>query len=105
MYSSVRMRQYQQQAVLSCSPEQLILKLYDLGITACRQEDRSKLRSVLTELMSSLDLSQGEIATRLQALYEYCLIESANGDLSVVQDLLQGLREAWRDGVVTLKAA
>lgn len=106
MYSSVRMRQYQQQAVLSCSPEQLILKLYDLGVGACNRDDRSKLRAVLAELMSSLDLEQGgEIATQLQALYEYCLIESANGDLSTVRDILQGLREAWRDGVMTLKAA
>ncbi|SRR5690554_1542790 len=105
MYNSVRMRQYQQQAVLSSSPEQLIHKLYDLGIVACNQDDRSKLRAVLAELMSSLDLEQGEIAVRLQAIYEYCLIESANGDLSTIHDILTGLREAWRDGVMTLKAA
>lgn len=99
------MRQYQHQAVLTSSPEQLIHKLYDLGIAACRQDDRSKLRAVLAELMSSLDPDQGEIATRLQAIYEYCLIESANGDLSTIHDLLSGLREAWRDGVMTLEAA
>src|SRR5690625_6927553 len=51
MYGSLQMRQYQQQSVLTSSPEQLILKIYDLGIAACRRNDRSKVRAVLAELM------------------------------------------------------
>ncbi len=100
------MRKYQEQAVLSASPEQLILKLYDLGIAACKREDRPKVRAVLTELIGALNLEAGgELAERLYALYEFCLRESAIGDLEVVRRILEGLREAWHEGVVMARAA
>ena len=97
MYPYQQMRQYQQQAIASATPEQLILKLYDAGIAACHREDRSKLRAILTELIASLNFEQGgEIAQRLFSLYEYCLNESVLGDLQVISELLTGLRDAWR---------
>lgn len=100
------MRKYQEQAVLSASPEQLILKLYDLGISACKRSDRPKVRAVLVELMSALNFEAGgELAERLYALYEFCLRESAIGDMGVVQRILEGLREAWYEGVVIARAA
>lgn len=100
------MKQYQEQAVLSASPEQLVAKLYDLGIAACHREDRPKLRAVLVELMSGLNLEQGgDIAVRLQDVYEYCLRESAAGPLDVVSEILTGLRDAWREGVLERQAA
>lgn len=106
MYAANRMRQYQQQAIASSSPAQLILKLYDLGIQCCLQSDRSKLRAVLAELVGSLNFEEGgEIAERLYSLYEYCLNESVDGDMAVVQDVLSGLREAWKQGVVSRQAA
>ncbi len=92
------MRLYQQQSVTSSSPQQLVVKLYDVGISACHAGDRSRLRSTLVELMSSLNFEDGgEIATRLHSLYEYCLNESATGDLDVVCDLLTNLRDVWKD--------
>lgn len=91
------MRRYQQQAVATASPEQLIVKLYDIAIAACLQDDRSKLRRVLVELTAGLDMERGEdIAGRLYEIYDYCLRESINGDINVVRELLDGLREAWR---------
>ncbi len=106
MNSLLRMRQYQQQAVRSASPEQLILKLYDHGIASCRRNDRVKVRAVLVELVSSLDFEQGgDIANRLSSLYEYCLAESATGDLIAIEEVLCGLREAWKQGVMARKAA
>ncbi len=106
MNSLLRMRQYQQQAVRSASPEQLILKLYDHGIASCHQGDRTKVRAVLVELVSSLDFEQGgDIAHRLSTLYAYCLTESATGDLTAIEEVLCGLREAWKQGVIARKAA
>jgi flagellar protein FliS len=99
MYSA--QQQYQQQSVQTASPEKLIEKLYEAGIRACHQEDRETLREVLTELLTSLDMEQGgELAERLQAIYEFCLNESATGDLNMVRELLEELREGWRQGVV-----
>ncbi len=106
MNSLLRMRQYQQQAVRSASPEQLILKLYDHGITSCRRNDHTKVRAVLVELVSSLDFEKGgDIAQRLSDLYSYCLAESATGDLTATEEVLCGLREVWKQGVMARKAA
>lgn len=105
MYSRPHQR-YQEQAIQTASPEQLILKLYDLGIASCRNGDRAKLRSVLVELMSSLNFEVGgELANRLYAIYEFCLNESAMGDLEPIQEMLVGLREAWKEGVLERQPA
>lgn len=101
MYSYSPMRHYQNQAVRSASPEQLVGKLYNLGITACHRGERSKLRAVLVELISSLDFEQGgELANRLYALYEFCLHESVTGDLAMINELFSGLRSAWQEAVL-----
>lgn len=106
MDAANRMRQYQQQAITSSSPAQLVLKLYDLGIQCCRRDDRSKLRAVLAELIGSLNFEEGgDIANRLYSLYEYCLNESVGGDLEIVGEVLNGLRDAWKEGVVSRQAA
>lgn len=106
MSPSQRFNSYQKQAILSASPEQLIVKLYDLGIGACHRQDRYKLRAVLKELVSALNLEEGgELAGRLYALYAFCIDHSASGDLEPVAEILEGLREAWRTSVLTGRAA
>ena len=79
MYAQHKMLQYQQQSVSSASPEQLILKLYDLGITSCHRGD--------------------------QGIYEFCLNDSALGELGTTAEILGGLRDAWREGVMRPQAA
>lgn len=104
MYSA--RQQYQKQSVQTAPPEKLIEKLYDTGISACHQDDEEKVRRVLAELRSSLDPEKGgELAERLQLVYDYCLQESATGDLDVVRELLEELREGWREGVLEKQPA
>ncbi len=106
MHTALRMRQYQQQAIMTATPEQLILKLYDLGIAACHREDRSKLRAVLKELIGSLNFEKGgEIAQGLYNIYEFCLRESISGDLTLVQELIDELRSVWKEAVIGRQAA
>ncbi len=106
MNTLLRMRQYQQQAVRSASPEGIILKLYDLAVASCRSGDRPKVRAVIVELLSSLDFEKGgEIAERLSEIYQFCLTESAMGDLGVIEEVMGGLRDAWKHGVMARKAA
>ncbi|MCS3684685.1 flagellar export chaperone FliS [Salinibacter ruber] len=94
-------QQYQQQSVQTASPEKLIEKLYEAGIQACHQEDRDTLRKVIVELIDALDVEQGgELADRLLGIYEYCLNECATGDLDVIRELLEELRDGWKQGVV-----
>lgn len=106
MTAQHRLRQYQQQAVATASPERLIAKLYDLGVVACHRGDRARVRAVLVELMTALDLERGgELAGRLRALYEYCLQQSALGDLAGVAEILDGLRQAWAEATLVRPAA
>lgn len=106
MHPTAPMRQYQRQAIASSSPAQLVLKLYDLGVQCCRQDDRVKLRRVLAELVGSLNLEEGgDIAERLYDLYEYCISESITGDLDLVQNILGDLRDVWKEGVLARQAA
>ena len=106
MNATLRMRQYQQQAVGTASPEQLIAKLYDFAVMQCHRGDRVKLRAALVELTSSLNFEQGgEISERLYALYQFCIVESATGDLEPISEVLSGLRDAWKESMLMRRAA
>lgn len=109
-------RAYQQNSVLSAPPERLVVMLYDgarrflhqaaaamregqIEIThakLCRAED------IIVHLRETLDLEQGEIAHRLQAIYVFCQqhLRQARFDrdpqkVEQVSALLGSLREAW----------
>ena len=100
------LRLYQQQAVLSASPAELIDKLYGIGVTAAQQGDAPRTRRVLVELTGSLDAERGgEVAEGLRDLYDYALRATTEGDLGTVSELLSGLRDAWRRGVLAPGAA
>jgi flagellar secretion chaperone FliS len=105
MYAQKRMNLYKQQSVQT-SPAQLVAKLYDLGIRACREEDRAQLRKVLVELIGSINFEKGgALAEQLYGLYQYCMQESATGDLQTIADLLDDLRTTWRQHVLRNRAA
>lgn len=100
------MRQYQEQAVASASPELLVAKVYDIGISACHRGDRQKVRAVLVELIAGLNFEAGgDIALNLYSLYEFCLTQAIEGELGVVCEILTGLRDAWREGLLPRQAA
>ena len=106
MYTSQAAQQYQRQDVLSASPAQLVTKLYDLGILACNNDDRIKLRKILIELISSLNFEEGgDIAIRLSQIYEFCMRESVSGDLSQIAEMLGDLRETWKESLNTPQPA
>jgi flagellar protein FliS len=105
MHSRFASTQYQKQDVLSASPAQLVVKLYDLAILACHNEDRIKLRKILIELISSLNFEEGgELALRLSQIYEFCMRESIAGELSLVQEMLGELRASWKQGLLAAPA-
>jgi flagellar protein FliS len=106
--------------VMSANPHKLILMLYDgalLAITMAKQamktgkisekgEEISRAIEIITNgLMVSLDLqSGGEIATRLEALYDYMcnrLVQANLHNNPVILDevstLLQELKSAWEE--------
>ena len=108
---------YRQQSILTATPGQLVVMLYDgarrfltQGAVAMREGDArradERLRraeAIIDELLSTLDLEAGgEVATRLQAIYVFCrrqLMEARSegdaGKVEWVSGQLADLRDAW----------
>jgi flagellar protein FliS len=107
---------YRDSAVLTASPEQLVVMLYDGAARFLRQseiamkegawlhsfEKLTRAEAIIDELLATLNMDTGEIAERLQAIYVFCkktLIEARiqrnSEKIGQVLALLGNLREAW----------
>src|SRR3954470_16746792 len=107
---------YRDSAVLTASPEQLVVMLYDGAVRFLRQaevamnegawlhsfEKLSRAEAILDELLATLNMDTGEIAERLQAIYVFSkrtLIEARlqrdPERIGRVITLLSDLRDAW----------
>jgi len=108
---------YRQQSILTATPGQLVVMLYDGCLRFLNQaayalreenvrESDARLRradAIIEELLSTLDLEQGGvIASRLQGIYVFCsgqLREARSSrdpePIDKVAELLGELRDAW----------
>jgi flagellar protein FliS len=108
---------YTTSSVMTATPEQLVVMLYDGAIrflsqsaAAMRADNRdvalNRLRrgeAIIDELNVSLDMSQGEVAEQLRAIYVFCkrhLVEAhmeRNPDgIDTVVRFLTDLRGSWQ---------
>jgi flagellar protein FliS len=111
-----RPQAYRDSAVLTASPEQLVVMLYDGAVRFLRQaeiamsegaylhsyEKLARGEAIIDELLATLNMDTGEIADRLQSIYVFCkktLIEArlqrSPEKIGHVVELLGSLREAW----------
>jgi flagellar secretion chaperone FliS len=119
MYRSATPNAYRESAVLTASPVQLVVMLYDganrflrQSIALYEQGEPSKAgvplgraHAVVEELLATLDIERGgDIAPRLQGLYVYVLkqmtaarFEQSPEKLREVTALLADLRESWAE--------
>jgi flagellar protein FliS len=109
---------YQQQAVLTATPGRLVVMLYDgalrflfqsavamrEGAGAQADEKLRRAEAIVHELLATLDVSQGEVAERLQGIYVFCSrlmmearLERDADKLDTSRELLAELREAWAE--------
>jgi flagellar protein FliS len=109
-------RAYQEQAILTASPGQLVVLLYDGIVRFLRQADAamgeqaighaherlSRAEAIIDELQATLDMSQGSVAQNLEGIYVFwkrCLWEVRLGKdrdkLARVIAQVANLREAW----------
>jgi flagellar protein FliS len=108
---------YRQQSVLTATPGQLVVMLYDGCLRflhqasyAMREEQRAlsherlgRAEAIIEELLATLDVEQGGVvASRLQGIYVFCqrhlLDARAANDPSMIDkvgELLGELRGAW----------
>jgi flagellar protein FliS len=113
-----RPQAYREAAVLTASPVQLVVMLYDgierflrqaeavMGEGAVAQcNDRmQKAEAIIDELIATLDKSAGQVAERLEGIYVFCKrllmearIERDPGKCEQVRKLLRPLRDAWAE--------
>lgn len=107
---------YRESAVLTATPEQLVVMLYDganrfltQSAVAMREgraglagEKLRRAEAIVDELLATLDMSVGEIAERLQALYlffkQHLMAARLHQDAAKVDEvrrLMGELRSAW----------
>jgi flagellar secretion chaperone FliS len=123
VYSPSRAIAYKEQSILTATPGQLVVMLYDGALrflfqAAYAMRDGKHLdadarltraEAIIDELLTTLDLEQGgEIASRLQGIYVFCnrhLIEArVQRDPSMVEkvsELMGELRESWAQVAAT----
>lgn len=122
-----QLTQYQNTQVATASREQILIMLYDGAIRFVRQallaletgdrarkiEGIDKAIAIVSEFRNTLDHEiGGEIAANLDALYDYMLRELVKGNahndskaLQVVEDLLSGLRDTWKQAIEIVQTA
>ena len=117
--------QYRQNQVLTATPQQLVLMLYDralrdlrLTLEAIEQKDVSEankllqhVEDILGELLLSLDIdlpasAGGSIAVDLGRLYDYYILRCREANMAkdqgIVQELIKhigDLRETWAEAM------
>lgn len=111
-----RPQAYRESAVLTASPEQLVVMLYDGALRFLRQsevaygegawqhggERMGRAEAIIDELLATLNMDAGELAERLQAIYVFCKktliearLEREPAKIRTVIKLFADLREAW----------
>lgn len=118
---NANLNQYQRNHILTATPEQLLLMLYDGAIKFCKQalnathndelpqklEGIRKTLAIVTEFSDSLNHEiGGQIAADLDALYAFMIRElhaarrdSSGEHLDNVMRLLIDLRETWAEAI------
>lgn len=107
---------YKESAVLTATPEQLVVMLYDGAARFLRQAEAAlqeqawpqaneritRGEAIIDELLATLNMDAGELAERLQGIYVFCkrcLIEARlqrdPQQVAHVIRLMGELREAW----------
>ena len=117
VYTPSHSAAYKQQSILTATPGQLVVMLYDgclrflhQGAHAMREGNvresgarLSRAEAIIDELLATLDLEQGGVvASRLQGIYVFCSRHLGEARLSrdpemidKVSELLSELRDAW----------
>lgn len=109
-------RAYQEQAILTATPGQLVVMLYDGIVRFLRQADAAfgekaiahaherlgRAEAIIDELQATLDMDQGQVAQNLEGIYVFwkrCIweirLEQDREKLARIVAQVANLREAW----------
>jgi flagellar secretion chaperone FliS len=115
-YASAAPAAYKESSIMTAPPERLVVMLYEgvnrflaQAVAAMRENDLAlsndrlqRAEAIITELNATLDMSAGDIAERLRAIYLFsnrhlgeARIERSPEKIETVARLLGELRESW----------
>ena len=86
---------YKKNEILSLSPVQVILKLYDYIIVSSKKKDFTKVNAGLAELIAALNFEYKELAVGFFRLYRYCQNQAQKGNFEEVEKVISQLRSTW----------
>ena len=94
---------YQEQKILSASPNELISYIYDAAIAGCGNNDSIKAGKAVRELMKSLNFEYKETAVIFYNVYRYINNNIIKGKFSVAKELLTDLKSTWDKSTKSLR--
>ncbi len=86
---------YRKEQLTNLSPVQVINKLLEVAIRACKQGDKRLALRAITELILALNFEHKEIALGFFRLYDYCKQRIHSGDMDEAIFVLEDLRATW----------
>lgn len=93
-----RTNQYLVNEVMEATPQQLLIKLYDIAIVNCQKQDMIRTNNAIQELSNALnfnDESAREVAIGLLRLYQFCQEQMRKNNFDIVKKILTELRDSW----------
>jgi len=86
---------YRKEDYTNLTPVQVVSKLYDVAILACKKNDKTLARRAINELIVGLNFEYKDVAVGLYRLYDYskrCIAQDKTAEAARV---LEELRSAW----------
>jgi len=92
------MNPYLVKDISEATPQQLVIKLYDLALISCKKEDLRRTNNAVQALINALnfeDENAAEISAGLLKLYKFCQDQMRQANYNIVIRILSELRESW----------
>ena len=99
MSTAKKIDPYLQQKVMSASPAQLVSYIYDIGISACINNDKIKLNKVLSHLKETLDYSPNtrEVSNTFLSVYEHISFLVRNNRFDEAKNNFLQIKTVWKE--------
>ena len=97
--SAAGLNSYLTSSVVTLSPGELVLKMYDTALVALLAKDGTRAARVVSGLIDALDFQYRDVALGLFRLYRYCMEEIKRGEYETPARIMRELRDVWAEAL------
>ena len=94
-----KLNPYLVQKILTASPVQLIIYIYDVAISSCARNDKIKSSEAVQDLINALNFEHKDIAITFYRIYNVILNKIHKNKFQEAKDMLSELRETWQKAI------